>query len=142
MEIREIMTSNPEAIPSNGTVREASHHMRDMNIGILPVVKGDSLVGVLTDRDIVVRVIAEDRDPAKTRVGEIMTRELFTCPEETDLEEAVRIMEDRQVRRLLVTDSKGQCIGIVSLGDIATKSDTALKAEAIAAVSEPSSPRR
>jgi CBS domain-containing protein len=142
MEIRDIMTPNPEGISSDGTIREAAHHMKDMNVGILPVVEGDSLIGVLTDRDIVTRVIAEDRDPAKTTVEEIMSRELFTCTEDTDLEEAVRNMEDNQVRRLLVTDSEGRCVGIMSLGDIATKSDTPLKAEAIAAVSEPSSPRR
>jgi CBS domain-containing protein len=142
MEIREIMTPHPEGISSDGTIRDASHHMRDLNVGILPVIEGDSLIGVLTDRDIVVRVIAENRDPAQTRVEEIMSREVFTCAEDTDLEEAVQIMEDNQVRRLLVTDSKGRCVGIVSLGDIAMTSDTELKAEVIAAVSEPSRPRR
>jgi CBS domain-containing protein len=142
MKIRDIMTPDPEAISSDGTIREAAHHMRDMNVGFLPVVEGDSVVGVLTDRDIAIRVIAEDLDPSRTKVEEIMSRELFACPENTDLEEAVRIMEDNQVRRLLVTDNEGRCVGIVSLGDIATKSDTPLKAEAIAAVSSPSFPKR
>jgi CBS domain-containing protein len=136
------MTPNPEGISSDGTLQEAAHYMKDMDVGILPVIEGDSLVGVVTDRDIVVRALAEDRDPAKTRVEEIMSREALTCEEDTDLEEAVRAMEDHQVRRLLVTDSEGKCVGIVSLGDIATKSDTPLKAEAIAAVSEPSMPKR
>lgn len=142
MKVQEIMTPNPEGISSNGTLREAAHYMKDMNVGILPVVEGDSLVGVITDRDIVVRALAEDRDPANMRVEEIMSREAFTCRADADLEEAVRIMENGHVRRLLVTDGQGRCVGVVSLGDIATKSDTPLKAEAIAAVSEPSAPRR
>ncbi len=142
VKIQEIMTPNPEGISSDGTVREAAHYMKDMNVGILPVVEGDSLAGVITDRDIVVRVLAEDRDPSNTRIKEIMSRESFTCRADTDLEEAVRIMQDGQVRRLLVTDDGNRCVGVVSLGDIASKSDTPLKAEAIAAVSEPSAPRR
>lgn len=142
MEVREIMTANPEGISSDGSAREAARYMKDMNVGILPVIQGDSLIGVVTDRDLVVRVLGEDRDPGKTKVEEIMSRELLTCTENTSLEEAVRTMEENQVRRLLVTDSQNKCVGIVSLGDIATKSETPLKAEAIAAVSEPSTPRR
>lgn len=102
------------------------------------------MVGIVTDRDIVLRGMAQRRDPAGTRVKDIMSRDVLTCPEDTSLEDAARIMEEKKVRRVLVTDSSGRTVGILSLGDIATKGvreqKIGLGGEILSRVSQPSRP--
>ena len=144
MRIREIMTPNPEVLPMDASLMDAALKMRDLDVGAMPVTSGGIVVGIVTDRDIVLRGMAQRRDPAGTRVKDIMSRDVLTCPEDTSLEDAARIMEEKKVRRVLVTDSSGRTVGILSLGDIATKGvreqKIGLGGEILSRVSQPSRP--
>ena len=92
-------------------------------MGVLPVCNGDRLVGMLTDRDVTIRVVADGRDPKTTTVEQAMTRQVVYCFEDQDIEEAERVMEKHQIRRLPVLDRDKRIVGIVSLGDLAVKND-------------------
>lgn len=144
MQVKEIMTPNPEMIPMDATLMDAALKMKDLDVGVIPVRQDNSLVGLVTDRDIVIRAIAEKRDPVKTEVKDIMSRKILTCPESTDVQDAVHTMETNKVRRLIITDTSGNPVGIVSLGDIAVKSagEKGLAGEALSKVSQPSHPER
>ena len=117
--IRELMTKEPHALASGATVMEAARLMRDEDMGIVPVVDGDKLVGTVTDRDIAIRVVAEGRSPETVTVGEIASRELVTIDPQQELDEALRLMARHQVRRLPVVEEDGKLVGIVAQADIA-----------------------
>ena len=119
MKIRDVMTRGVECVRPDTTIQEAAGKMKALNVGPMPVCEGDRVTGILTDRDIVVRGVAEGRDMRTTRVQDVMTRDVHTVAEDADVKEAARLMKDRQVRRLVVTGSGGTLAGIVSLGDIA-----------------------
>jgi CBS domain-containing protein len=119
--IRELMTTNPSTVEMSSPVVEAARIMQQEDVGPVPIVDGDRLAGIVTDRDIVVRVVAEGRDPESTTVGEIMSRDLVTVDPEQPLEEALRLMASHQVRRLPVTEEDGRLVGIVAQADIATE---------------------
>ena len=114
--------------------------MKDLNIGVIPVFHNRQPVGIVTDRDITIRDVATGKDPATTKVGDIMTSKLVTCKITDDIQQAVRLMEDNRVRRLLVQDEQGEIAGILSLGDIATHTEECLSGELLKEVSEPSRP--
>ena len=118
--LREIMTQNPVTVQTTDSVVAAARSMRDGNIGDVVVVERGEIQGILTDRDIVVRALAEGRDPARTTVGEICSRELTTVSASDPIADAVTIMRDKAIRRLPVVDG-GRPIGIVSLGDLAVE---------------------
>jgi CBS domain-containing protein len=118
-QIRKLMTSNPRSLESGSSVVEAARLMRDEDVGIVPIVEGDKLVGTVTDRDIAVRVVAEGKTPSSTTVGEIASRELVTIDPQQDLDEALRLMARHQVRRLPVVEEDGTLVGIVAQKDIA-----------------------
>ncbi len=120
MKVNEVMTYGVDFVRPDSTIREIAEKMRDKNEGVIPVFDGSEPVGMVTDRDIVVRAIAEGKEPSATRVKDVMTPEVFFCMEDMDLEEAAHIMEHQKIRRLLVKDEKGNVIGILSIGDIAT----------------------
>ena len=120
--LREIMTQRPVTVQVTDTVTAAARSMRDGNIGDVVVLEEDRIQGILTDRDIVVRALAEGRDPAQTTVGEICSRELTTLSPADGIAEAVKIMRDKAIRRLPVVEG-GRPVGIVSLGDLAVESD-------------------
>ena len=117
--IRELMTENPKTVRSDATVAEAARVMRDGDVGLVPVVDGDRLVGTVTDRDIAIRVVAEERDPNTTTVRETASTELVTIDPEQDLDEALRLMAQHQVRRLPVVEEDGRLVGIVAQADVA-----------------------
>lgn len=143
MYVKEIMTRGVEAISPDATVAEAAKKMRSLSIGSLPVQEGNEIQGIVSKKDIVYRCIAEDWDARTTLVSEIMTTELATCHEETALEDAARILEDRQLHRLIVLDDDGNACGIFSLSDIAVKAHLEhLTWEVLERISEPASPRR
>jgi CBS domain-containing protein len=118
--------------------------MRDMDVGPIPVCDGDRLLGMLTDRDIAIRAVAEDgRDPREVAVANVMTPDVIYCFDDQDVEEAARIMQERQIRRLLVLNREKQLVGIVSLGDVAVENtNPQTKAETLKKVSEPAEPQR
>lgn len=121
--VRDVMTKDVVYQPAETTLDEAAKVMRDRDIGDVVVTEGPALAGVVTDRDTVVRAIAEGRDPRTTRIGEIATRDLVMIDETEPLSKAADVMREHGVRRLLVTDRERQLVGIVSLGDLAVHMD-------------------
>jgi CBS domain-containing protein len=117
-QIRDVMTSNPTTCEPSTTVVEAAKVMASEDVGPVPVVEGGRLVGLVTDRDLVIRVIAEGRDPNSTTLGEIASSDLVTVQADTDLEEATRLMSQHQVRRLPVVEDS-RLVGIVAQADVA-----------------------
>lgn len=143
MQLRDLMTRNVEVVRPDSTVAEAAERMRSLDVGPMPVCDGERLVGMLTDRDITVRATADGRDPKNTRVRDVMTDDVVYCFEDQDATEAARIMEQRQIRRLLVLSRDKRLVGIVALGDLATETrDDKMSGEVLERVSTPSEPER
>ncbi len=138
MKVKELMSTPIEMILSDENLMEAAETMRSMEIGGFPVSESDELVGFITDRDIVVRGIAQGKDPTTTFVGEIMTTDVYHCFEDDDVKEAAKEMEERSIRRLVVFNTEYEPTGIISLADFALKShDEHLTCELLECVSEP-----
>ena len=117
--MRDLMTSNPCSIEADKPVAYAAKMMRDEDVGLAPIVEGEKLVGTLTDRDIAIRVVAAGKDPESTTVREVATTRLVTIDPEQDLDEALRLMAQNQVRRLLVVEADGRLAGVVAQADVA-----------------------
>ena len=122
MRCQEIMTSDVKTASREMSLRDAAVLMRDGDMGSVPVVEGGKLVGIVTDRDIVVRAIAEGKD-SSSPVGDAMTTEIFSVRPEDFVFEAIRLMGDKQVRRLPVVDENGQLAGIIAFADIALETE-------------------
>jgi CBS domain-containing protein len=138
MKLSSIMTGGIETIAPQATLAEAAKKMASQDIGSLPVCAEErKVVGIITDRDITVRAVARGMDPNRTRVEEVMTRDVLSCSSEADVESACQLMEKRQVRRLLVTGDDDTPVGIVSLGDIALCLRESQSGEVLKKVSEP-----
>jgi CBS domain-containing protein len=133
--IRELMTENPETCPPSATVTDAARVMRDQDVGPVPVVEGDLLVGIVTDRDLVLRVLAEERDPSSTTLSDIVSSDLTTVSPDTDLHEALDLMSASQVRRLPVVEG-GRLVGIVAQADIARAADEEQTGEVVQDISQ------
>jgi CBS domain-containing protein len=137
--IREVMTSNPRAIEADKPVAEAAKLMRDEDVGLAPVVEGDRLVGTLTDRDIAIRVVAEGKDPASTPVREVASTDVVTVAPEQDLDEALSLMAQHQVRRIPVVAQDGRLVGVVAQADVARQADERQTGELVGQISQESS---
>jgi CBS domain-containing protein len=120
--VEQVMSPTPTVVDARSPIREAAQRMRDEDIGDVLVRKNGGLCGIVTDRDIVVRALAEGRDPDSTSVGDICSQELVAVEPDQPVDEALRIMRDRAVRRLPVIRD-GEPVGVVSLGDLAKKGD-------------------
>ena len=120
--IREVMTENPEAVSGDATVADAANVMRDKDIGDVLWVEGEEVKGILTDRDIAVRVVAEGKDPTSTTVSEVATTDLKTLSPDDSLDEAVELVREHDIRRVPVVED-ARPVGIVSLGDLARERD-------------------
>ena len=141
MLLRDIMTHGVTEVPPHATLREAADRMRSLDVGLLPVCDGQKFLGVLTDRDIAIRAVAQGFDPNTTNVTEAMTPEVIYCFDDEDVQKAVELMEQRQIRRLLVMDHQKHAVGVVSLGDIATRNaNDRLSGEALERISESAQP--
>lgn len=121
--IREVMTADPRTIDAGATLVDAAREMRDGDVGALIVVDGGSVAGIVTDRDIVVRAIADGRDPGATRVRDVATMNPVTLTVDQTVEDAIRVMREQDVRRIPIVQD-GRPAGIVSLGDLAIERDT------------------
>jgi len=121
--IRELMIKDLVALPSDVSVEDASRHMKDRDIGDVIVLEDEDVAGILTDRDIVIRAIAEGRPPAETTIGEIASRDLATVSPDDTVETAIGIMRTQALRRVPVVEA-GKPIGIVSIGDLAVERDS------------------
>jgi CBS domain-containing protein len=139
--VRDAMTENPRSIGQSASVVEAAQLMRDQHIGSLPITDDEALVGMITDRDITTRVVAEAGDPKTTSVGDVYSRDLVSVEPDHDLEEALQLMALHQVRRLPVVEN-GKLVGIVAQADIALKESQAKTGELVVAISAPSEEER
>lgn len=137
--IKDIMTRDVDTATSDMTVREAAQLMKVKDIGSLPVCEGRKVVGVVTDRDIAVRVVAEGRE-LTTRAAEIMSKDVVTVREDADLKDAERIMHDRQIRRLPVVDAGGELVGYLAMAKVARAETSERAGKVIKGVSQPSRP--
>jgi CBS domain-containing protein len=138
--VRDAMTEDPRSIGASASVVEAAQLMRQQHIGSLPVTEDEQLVGMITDRDITTRVVAESAVPETTSVGDVYSRDLISVESNKDLEEALRLMARHQVRRLPVVES-GRLVGMVAQADIALK-ESQRTGELVGAISEPSEEER
>lgn len=120
--IREVMTSDPVTLPASSSLVEAARQMKQQDIGDVLVVDGDTVRGIVTDRDIVVRAIAEGRDPNGTSLRDVCSDQVVSLSPDDTVESAVRLMRERAVRRLPVVEG-GRAVGIVSIGDLAVDRD-------------------
>jgi CBS domain-containing protein len=119
MKIKDVMTRNVQVVQADAGVMEAARMMKDLDVGPLPVVENGRVVGLVTDRDLVVRILAEGRDAKTARVREAMSADVISCREEDDVKDAARTMKEKQIRRLMVLDDQKRVAGIVSLADLA-----------------------
>jgi CBS domain-containing protein len=138
--IREVMTRDVEVINPNDTLRDAAEKMRSLNVGPLPVCDGQRILGMITDRDIVVRAIAVGKDPNATQVSEVMSSGIEYCFDDDDTEGVLERMRDKQLRRMIVVDRNKKLVGIIALGDLAGEVSEHKVGEALEGISEPSSP--
>jgi CBS domain-containing protein len=141
MKVWQVMTRPVEVVEPSDSLRTAAEHMRAVNVGSIPVVDGENRpIGVLTDRDIVVRGLALGYDPDAATVSEVMSDELQGCAPDTAVEDAAALMKRHQIRRLVVVNDRRELVGIVSLGDLAQEASEHLAGETLEAISEPAPP--
>jgi len=138
--IRDVMTREVECARPDMTLVDVARVMKDKNLGSLPVCEGTAVAGMITDRDITVRGVAEGRDPSATKVTEVMSREVVTVKEDSRLEEAERLMHDRQLRRLPVVNDQGELTGFLSLAKVARTEGPEQVGKVVKGVSQPSKP--
>ena len=121
--IKEVMTADPRTVSSDATLEDAAREMQSDDIGAVLVEDDGNVAGILTDRDIVVRAIAEGRDPSSTKVGDVATRDVTTLTPDSSVDDAIQIVREQNVRRIPVVED-GRPAGIVSIGDLAIERDT------------------
>ena len=136
--LQDLMSRDVKVISPDMSIRDAANHMRDGDFGMLPVGENDRMIGTITDRDIAVRAVAEGKD-STTKVRDVMSEGIAWVFEDQTVEEAAKMMSERQVRRLPVVDRNKRLVGIVALGDFAVKSsEIRPAAEALSEISKPS----
>jgi CBS domain-containing protein len=138
---RDIMTKDPVCCLPTDTVESAARLMKQGNVGSIPVVEDQNkkkLLGIITDRDLALEIVAEVRDPQKTQVDRVMTRELITCRADDDLQQALKKMSEAQLRRLPIVDEDGTLLGIIAQADVATRVNSQVKTgEVVREISRP-----
>jgi CBS domain-containing protein len=139
--VRDAMTKDPRSIGASASVVDAARLMREEHIGSLPITEDETLVGIITDRDITTRVVAEAADPKTTSVGDVYSRDLVSVEPDRDLEEALQLMARHQVRRLPVVEN-GRLVGIVAQADVALSENEQKTGELVEAISAPSAGER
>ncbi|HKY54892.1 MAG TPA: CBS domain-containing protein [Anaerolineales bacterium] len=138
MKLKEIMSSDVEVIHPSDTLQIAAQKMRDRDIGFLPVCDGDRLIGVLSDRDVVVRALAEGMDSQAVVGRDLLTSPAIYCFDDQTVDEAAKLMHDNQIRRLVVLNrGNKRMVGVVSLGDLAVNVDDKLSGDVLQSISEP-----
>ncbi len=119
--IRDVMTPNPESVSEKDSIRDVARIMKDQDTGVVPVVDGRRIIGLITDRDIVVRGLAEGKNLEGARVNELMTRSVRSVREDASVEETLELMSNAEIRRVAVVNNNDELVGIVSIGDIASQ---------------------
>ena len=134
---REVMTKDPASCNASEMVTKVASLMKQHDVGAVPVAESDRLVGIVTDRDIVLKVVAAGRNPEQTAVRDVMTPNPLCCREDDDLEQALKLMKERQVRRMPIVDGSGRLSGIIAQADVATRLNKDAKTgELVEAISE------
>lgn len=141
MQITDVMTPNPRTVQLSDTLQAAAQLMDELNVGVLPVTESGRLIGMLTDRDIVIRSTSVGQDPRTATVAEAMTGEAWTLAVDATVLDAIRMMKEHQLRRIPVVDAGGKLVGILSLGDLAD-AGTPEAADALEGISTPAEPDR
>ena len=118
MKIREIMTSNVECLSPEASLKEVAGEMKALDVGFIPVCDGDRLIGTVTDRDSVIRAVAEGNDVTTARARDVMTREIIYAFDDEDVKDAAEKMREKDIRRVLILDRSRRLVGVVSIGDI------------------------
>lgn len=121
--VRDVMTANPECVSEKDSIRDVARIMKDKDTGVVPVVDGKKIIGMITDRDIVVRGIAEGKNLEDVRVTELMTKSVRSVREDATVTEALELMSGAEIRRIAVVNTNDELVGIVSLGDISTNTN-------------------
>ena len=140
MKVRELMTGNPSSVESNATLGQVATLMKQEDCGSIPVVDGARLVGIVTDRDIVIRAVAAGKDPKTLRVSEVMSANPVTVGPDDDIKQAEKVMADRQIRRLPVVE-KGALVGILVTAQIARAENERATGETLKEISAPANGR-
>ena len=136
-QIRDVMTPNPACVSAKDSIRDVAKIMAREDTGVVPVVDGKKVIGMITDRDIVVRLVAEGKDPANAKVNEAMTKNVRSVKEDSTINEALQVMSNAQIRRVPVVNTNNEIVGIVSMKDIATDSkDTGKVGKTVEKISE------
>jgi CBS domain-containing protein len=134
--VRDVMTPDPCTIDADKDVAYAAKMLKDEDVGVAPIVEGDQLVGVLTDRDIAIKVVAEGKDPKTTNVRDVASKDIVTVDPQQDLDEVLRLMARHQVRRIPVVEEDGKVVGIVAQADIARTGDDTKTGELVEEISK------
>lgn len=143
MKIKDVMTRGVECARPENTLRELASRMTALDVGALPVCENEKLIGMVTDRDIVLRAVARGLDPMQTRARDVMSPDVQYCFDDSDIEDCASMMSDHQIRRLVVLDRNKRLVGIVSLGDLATGvHKDKLTGETLEAISRSGQPQR
>ena len=138
MKLKDIMTREVEVVRPNDSLKDAAQKMRIRDVGFLPVCDGDQVLGVVTDRDIIIRSTAEGTNPNTSLGRDFITAPVVYCFDDQDVDEAAKLMEEHQIRRVIVLDHDDKhLVGVVSLGDIARSGTQKSSAEVLQSVSEP-----
>jgi len=141
MRIAEIMTRDVQSVAGNSDLLSVARHMRDLDVGVIPVVDNGTLLGVITDRDIVIRAVANGINPQEAQVRDYMSPEPTTVSPNDDVQQAAELMARQQIRRLPVVEG-GKLVGILSIGDVAVDAGKdKLTGDALEQISEPAQPR-
>ena len=136
--LKDLMSRDVQIISPDGTIKEAAQQMRKGNFGMMPVGENDRMIGAISDRDIAIRAVAEGKDPS-TKVREVMSEGIVWAYEEDSVDDAAKLMGDRQIRRLPIVNADKRLVGIVALGDFAVVSaDIEVAGEALSEISKPS----
>ena len=138
MKVKDVMSRDPFVCDPDTPIAEIAAQMRDLEIGLIPVCDGKHLEGIITDRDIIVRAVAEELDPIATVAEEVMSTDVIFCFQDEDLTNVAQLMEENQIRRLVVLDQNKKLVGVISLGDLATKANIpAVVAQTLREISSP-----
>ena len=139
MQLSQILTHDVETVAPDASIRDAARRMKALDVGALPVCDGSRLLGMITDRDIAVRAVADGRESG-TPVREAMTKDVVFCYDDEDVRSAAEVMEKQQIRRLPVMSRDKKLVGIVSLADVARQGNDRLSGEALQQISQPGGP--
>jgi CBS domain-containing protein len=117
---RDVMTRNPQCVSEGDSIRDVARIMKDTDTGVVPVVEGKKIIGLITDRDIVVRGLADGKDLQTTNVRDLMTRQVRSVREDAGIDEVLNVMTQAEIRRVTVVNANDELVGILSIGDVST----------------------